>query len=287
MDVVREWTERISELLSVIVLCSQSVYALLVRCANHLRQRSHAVRGGSQRRKFFGKMWTFHIPSGYMLKNLECANSELKAKVDTLTRELSVASELLKKVDSNASGPRGRRKCCHTSKHYSQRHERRLKRQRAESCSASLAWMEEVLALNTRTKETETIDLKQSLEGGLQLTHESLDDDQADIVSMMLHVKDKHQISGLAYHEMAKLCQQMPRHYRLKNKISELNKLWDIRPSPNGIIGVQQSLLGRLLQRIHHLVSETPPNHRLQSEARSESETVQSWNLHWKAAPCH
>lgn len=67
----------------------------------------------------------------------------------------------------------------------------------------------------------ETIKLKQSLEGGLQLSDKSLDNDHVDIVSMMLYIKDRYLIFG-SYHEMAKLRKEMPRHYRLKNKISEL-----------------------------------------------------------------
>ena len=117
-----------------------------------------------------------------------------------------------------------------------------------------------VLALNIQTRETEMIDLRRDLEGGLQLVGESLGDDQVDIISMMLYTKDRFNVSGLAYHEMAKLCKEMPRHYRLKNKIAELNKLWDITPTPNGVVGVQQSLKGRLGQRIQHLVRKTPPS---------------------------
>ena len=59
---------------------------------------------------------------------------------------------------------------------------------------------------------------------------------------MMLYVKDRFSISGRAYHEMAKLCKAMPKHYKLKMKISELNHVWEIQPTPNGIVGVQQCL---------------------------------------------
>ena len=59
---------------------------------------------------------------------------------------------------------------------------------------------------------------------------------------------------------MAKLCKAMPRHYKLKMKISELNHLWEIQPTPNGIVGVQQCLKKRLEPRVQHLVQETPPS---------------------------
>ena len=38
----------------------------------------------------------------------------------------------------------------------------------------------------------------------------------------------------------------MPRHYKLKDRIAELNKHWNIRPTPEGTCGVQQSLEERL-----------------------------------------
>ena len=64
---------------------------------------------------------------------------------------------------------------------------------------------------------------------------------------MMLFIKDKYNVSGSAYYEMASLCSQMPRHYRLKQRISELNSKWSIRPTPEGTIGVQQPLKECLL----------------------------------------
>ena len=45
---------------------------------------------------------------------------------------------------------------------------------------------------------------------------------------------------GNAYHEMAQLFKSMPRHYKLKNRISELNRLLNI--SLSGTAGVQQKL---------------------------------------------
>ena len=67
----------------------------------------------------------------------------------------------------------------------------------------------------------------------------SMTDDEFDTVSMMLFVKERYDISNNAYHEMARICRSMPRHYLLKQRIAELNKQWNIKPTPNGICGVQ------------------------------------------------
>ena len=116
---------------------------------------------------------------------------------------------------------------------------------------SSLSWLEEegftpltIEVRSNETKENSTIFLVDK--------HTILenDDDQAEIVSMMLYVKDQYNISGTAYHEMARLCKEIPRHYKLKQKISELNRLWEIYPTPNGTTGVQQSFRGRLQERL-------------------------------------
>ena len=61
-----------------------------------------------------------------------------------------------------------------------------------------------------------------------------------DCVNMMLCIKDSYNVSGNAFHEFARLTKEMPRHYRLKKRISELNSLWKIVPTPD-TSGVQQS----------------------------------------------
>ena len=79
-----------------------------------------------------------------------------------------------------------------------------------------------------------------------------------DIFNMMLLVKDRFTVSGRAYHEFASICKDMPKHYKIKQQIAELNSLWDIYPTPHGTIGVQQSLENRLrirLQRLLHTSS--------------------------------
>ena len=65
-------------------------------------------------------------------------------------------------------------------------------------------------------------------------------------------------MSGNAYHEMSRLCKGLPRSYKIKQRISELNKLWNIFPTPNGTCGVQQSLEERLRVRISELRKTAP-----------------------------
>ena len=41
---------------------------------------------------------------------------------------------------------------------------------------------------------------------------------------------------------------------------SELNKLWEIRPTPNSTHGVQQCLKDRIEIRLKHLIASSPAN---------------------------
>ena len=66
-------------------------------------------------------------------------------------------------------------------------------------------------------------------------------EEEIDLLNMILYIKDKCNVSGAAYHELAQLCKSMPCHYKLKDRIAQLNTLWNILPMPDGIVGVQQS----------------------------------------------
>ena len=67
-----------------------------------------------------------------------------------------------------------------------------------------------------------------------------------DTINMMLYVKDWYNISGDAYHELTSICKGLPRHYKIKERIAELNQQWNIKSTPFGTVGLQQSLWKRL-----------------------------------------
>ena len=61
---------------------------------------------------------------------------------------------------------------------------------------------------------------------------EEMSEDTLDTVNMILYIKDWYNLSDGTYHELAKVCAQMPRQYRLRERITELNQLWKIQPTP-------------------------------------------------------
>lgn len=195
--------------------------------------------GGRARQNFFSKNWTLSLVEDDL-------NPSADEQIKSLQEQLQASSRVLRNIQQNTPARR-------TAKHYSQRHERRLKKRRVEECTAALSWLEEegltpvkVTVMDTNLGEFRDITLRTDLERALNLTGEHMNSEEVDMISMMLYVKDKYHVSGNAYHEMASLCRQMPRHYKLKEKISELNSRWNFRPTPVGTIGVQQPLMERL-----------------------------------------
>lgn len=90
----------------------------------------------------------------------------------------------------------------------------------------------------------------------LFLGDETLHKPSEEQVLMMLYIKDKYNVSGRAYHELASLCKAMPCHYMLKRKISELNSQWELFPTPPGTCGVQLTKTGRQTEDLYQTNGE-------------------------------
>ncbi len=138
-----------------------------------------------------------------------------------------------------------------------------MKRKRKQNCTDSLSWLDlegstatKVELVNNKTGEKEILNLiEANPEDFLGPNEAHVSDKSLDAINMALYVKDRYNVSGGAYHEMAQLFKGMPRHYKLKDRIAELNRLWEIKPTPTGTVGVQQTLESRLGPAIQTLVS--------------------------------
>ena len=258
---MRKWIDRLNEVLRCSLKYSQKLASTLVNRAVHVKRKIKNA-GGRQRETFLSKNWTLVVPvDGIALSSSADLPTEdvtnLSQQLKTLESQLQASQHVLQETQRKTPIRRKR-----TAKHYSQRHERRLKKQCVEECAAALSWIENdglvpvsVTVLNMETNEIEKLSIRKDLEVALNLSGEQIGEQEADLVSMMLYVKDRYNISGSAYHEMASLCREMPRHYRLKDRIAELNSNWNIVPTPEGTVGVQQSLQERLTLCLERLVS--------------------------------
>ena len=67
---------------------------------------------------------------------------------------------------------------------------------------------------------------------------------------------DKFSISDQAFHELSLLASDLPKSYQVKKAVQALNSEFEIKPAPNKILGVQQSLRVRLTSCVNRLVEK-------------------------------
>ncbi|MCG8627032.1 MAG: hypothetical protein MJE68_34160, partial [Proteobacteria bacterium] len=77
----------------------------------------------------------------------------------------------------------------------------------------------------------------------------------SDTLHKILYAKERFSISNEAYHELSMLDSALPRSWKLKAEVKEMNKKWKISPTPGSTVDVQQSLKERLTDRLKHLQS--------------------------------
>lgn len=255
--IVKQWIKRLNDSLRCSLRYSCSLASTLVQRANNLKWRIKN-KGGRQRDSILSQNWTLHTDIDTVAPPTQSGDMvSLTRQVKSLQSQVQASTRVLQKIQETPT----RRK--RTAKHFSTRHERRRKKQRVDECAAALSWLEDegfspvsVTLMNNDTHELTRVTIREDIENALGLqSGEELTEKDADIVSMMLYIKDRYNISGSAYHELASLCHQMPRHYRLKDRISELNSKWRIVPTPEGTVCVQQSFEERLRTCLERMVS--------------------------------
>ena len=217
--------------------------------------------------------WTFEVPVMDIIQKVVDENKKLtqsldkaETKVQKLRTCLADLSNKNCQEEMGNSGTRCKRKSVESC---GERHLRCVKRKRAASCVASLAWLESEdcvpLKLTVQNRQSGAIETLVLNEEACRTVfgQEHILDQEMDIINMILFVKDRLHISGQAYHELAKICKALPRHWKLKERIAELNHLWNVYPTPHGTVGVQQSLEERLLIRVKQLQQVSPPGAEL------------------------
>ena len=219
MEMVRQWVDKISVLVGVAIQCTDYVRRMLVNRANYLRGRCKLVRrngGGRQRAAFLQQVWTFKVPYSQVTfpDSLVLESTVLKDTVRKQQDRLQACSHLVCRLQEHTEGGTKRRK--RTAKEYSKRHEHRLKKIRADSCAASLAWLEsegltpiQVVVHDQASQKLEEITLDHDLAAALSLNGETPSNTDLDIVTMMLYVKDRFSVSeGLTtkWQSCAKQC---------------------------------------------------------------------------------
>ena len=104
--------------------------------------------------------------------------------------------------------------------------------------------------INKDTKEIIRIDCRK--------TDSSLGRADESVVEKTLYVKERFNISNVAYHELAQINPQLPRQSSLAKASKEMNSEFKIQPTPGNTTGVQQSISDRLRVRLCHVLKSNP-----------------------------
>ena len=276
VNVLRKWIHKLSKQVGVELRYTKSLMQRLYKRTSLIVNKVKKLRrqGGRQMASYLQEEWAIQLSSkDKKTCHQDAVEKQLRSERDSLLKEIkkilkcsnalkyqvnALSVQLQKACSSGYKPTRGPSKRKSPAQ-YTDRHCRNLKKLRKDKCDASLAWLElegysvtQIKMVNTSTGEEEAIYMNP--EDLLGPGEKHIMESDMDNINMMLYIKDKFNVSGGAYHELSQICKSMPRHYKIKDRIRELNKLWSIKPTPNGTSGVQQSFKERLQFCLHALV---------------------------------
>lgn len=77
-------------------------------------------------------------------------------------------------------------------------------------------------------------------------------DTDLKLINMVAYIKEKHMVPDRAYHELSMIFKNLPRSYRVKDRMEKLTESLEITNVPGDYFGVQQSIHSTLEHRIKH-----------------------------------
>ena len=117
-----------------------------------------------------------------------------------------------------------------TFQDYSKRHQSRVRRQMVTVCETSLSFLGlnnfvvakvEIFHENTQEYETLTLVDKEDIQTSSRT--ETLTNEEIDEINLLLYTKERFNISNEAYHEFAMICKDLPRSWKVQERIKALN----------------------------------------------------------------
>ena len=265
----------------------------------HRMGRAAAVRSGGKKEKLVKEwrdsVWEFIVDASEakrqflikkrkveeQLKYKSAKRQQLEMAVNTLQRDIAA----LKEVNGIAKGSQ-RRKRQWTS--YSRQHKRVIKNQTKVQLSQAISLcntaplkVESIQLSNQETGEVEVLDIDKGTFSTLKsaVPEPVVEGDEKALLA--LYIKDQFNISDRAYLAMTKLSADLPRKYQLKNLAGDLDAKFELKATPGGTTGVQQSLLHRLTLRLEQLKKSDllPSSNRLRIRLSGDG-TYIAKNLH-------
>ncbi|KAL9970448.1 hypothetical protein ACROYT_G022824 [Oculina patagonica] len=196
------------------------------------------TQGGNGMRKLFAKWsngkystWSFKI----YYNELDCAR---------LQNENTKLTGLKRKLENDLEEERAKKS----------KIEKKLK----EAVSQNKEITVEVFNENTNEYETITLVDEENIRPSSQT--EVLTDEDIDEIHLLLYSKERFNVSNEAYHELSMICKDLPRSWKVHERIKALNSKWNLSNTPGDTCGVQQSIKERLEIRLQSLIKNTPTN---------------------------
>jgi hypothetical protein len=124
-------------------------------------------------------------------------------------------------------------------------------------CETSLAFLglhnfvaTKVEIFNENKQEYETIDLVNDEQISTSSHTETLTNKEIDEINLLLYTKERFNLSIDAYHELSMTCKELPRSWKIQERIKALNSKWKLSKTPGDTFGIQQNIKKRLEVRI-------------------------------------
>lgn len=150
---------------------------------------------------------------------------------------------------------------------YSKRHQSRIRKQMITDCETSLSFLglhgfvaTKVEIFNENSNEYETLTLVDEENIQTSSQTETLTDGDIDEINLLLYTKERFNISNEAYHELSMICKDLPRSWKVQERIKYINSKWNLSITPGDTCGIQQSIKERLEIRLQALLKSIPSN---------------------------
>ena len=193
------------------------------------------------------------------LKEAVCQNKEITGKFRKKFK--SLVQKLMKLQKKEKTRGFAKKKSFSS---YSRRHQSRIRKQMVTDCETSLSFLglhnfvaTKVEVFNENTHEYETITLVDEENIHHSSQTEVLTDQDIDEINLLLYSKERFNVSNEAYHELSMICKDLPRSWKVQERIKALNSKWNLSSTPGDTCGIQQSIKERLEIRLQSLIKNT------------------------------
>ncbi|KAJ7391497.1 hypothetical protein OS493_018546 [Desmophyllum pertusum] len=141
------------------------------------------------------------------------------------------------------------------------------------------------MKINTHEYETLTLVDEENIKDSSQT--ETLTDEDIDQINLLLYTKERFNVSNEAYHELSMICKDLPRSWKVRERIKAINSKWNLSSTPGDTCGIQQSIKERLEIRLQALLKNIPSNSALKQNHKIRVKLSGDGTNIGKKAACH